>query len=139
MERKFSIGRLSEDAITIPTDCNPRYDPPTPRKQRMLETVINTLQKHLSVFMRSGVSKYQSQITLTIADFNVDYPSTYILVEPPGHLFTVTLHNPQDYDSDLYEREGEYPLREVRVKPHHKDLLEKIRKHGIVRKVTLAP
>jgi hypothetical protein len=139
LEKRFLDTPVISDVLTIPTDCTPRYDPPAPQKERMLQTVVSTLKKQLSSFVRAGVWKYPSGVRLTIADFNVDYPSTYILVEPPGHLYSVTLHNPQDYDSDLYERQGEYPFGEIRVRPHHRPLLAKIRKHGIVRKITLTP
>lgn len=139
MEQIFSGSSLIEDALVIPTDCTPHYDPPTPQKERMLQTVVSTMQKQLSSFVRMGAATYPQKVTLTIADFNIDYPSTYILVEPPGHLYTVTLHNPQNYESDEYEREGEYPLGEIQVKPHLKPLLAKIRKHGVIREIVLTP
>jgi hypothetical protein len=139
VDRKFAAGPLITDTLTIPTDCTPRYEPLTRQKGRMVETVVSTLQKRLSAWMQRGIATYPREVTLNIADFNVDYPSTYILVEPPVELYTATLHKVSDYDSDEYERDGEYPLGEIRMKPHMKDLLEKIRKHGIVRKIVLTP
>ena len=138
-DRRHFVGGTMKDTLTIPTDCTPRYDPPTPQKERKLQTVVTTMQKQLSSFVRIGAAKYPREITLIIADFNIDYPRTYVLVKPPGELYTVTLHNRQDYDDDLYEREGEYPLGSLRVTPHLKDLLAKIHKHGIIRKIVLTP
>jgi hypothetical protein len=77
------------------------------------------------------------EVTLIIADFNIDYPYTYIMVEPVNEVYRVTLHDPQNYDSDEYEREGEYPFGEEYSVS--KELLEKIHKHGIIRKITLTP
>jgi len=138
---RFKGSQVITDTLTIPTDCTPRYDSPTPQKERMLRAVVTTMEKRLSSFVRTGAAQYPKEVTLIIADFNVDYPSTYILVDLPGELYTysVTLHDPQDYDSDQYEREGEYPFGNIRIKPEHKELLAKIRKHGIVRKIILAP
>jgi len=139
VDRKFLTGSLIEDTLTIPTDCTPRYDPPTPQKERMLQTVVNTMQRELSWLVREGIANYPNEVTLIIADFNVDYPSTYLLVEPPGNLYTVTLHDPEHYESDKYERGGQYPSRNIQIKPHLKPLLAKIRKHGIIRKIVLTP
>ena len=139
VDLRFSTGPLIEGTLTIPADCTPRYDPPTPEKARKLQTVVSTMQKQLSSLVRMGAARYPPEITLIVADFNIDYPSTYVLVEPAGDLYTLTLHNPEDYDSNLYEREGEYPLRWVRVAPHLRDLLGKIRRHGIIQKILLTP
>lgn len=132
-----------KDALTVPTDCTPRYDPSTLQKERMVDTIVSTLQNQLSSLVRSGAAKYPKEVKLIIADFNVDYPETYVLVEPAnnfaGDLYTVTLHDPKDYDSGEYERDGEYPLGQKTVKPYLKPLLKKIRKHGIAKKITITP
>lgn len=138
-DRQHFVAGAMKDTLTIPADCTPRYDPPTAEKARKLKTVVSTMQKQISSLVRMGAARYPPEITLIVADFNIDYPSTYVLVEPAGDLYTLTLHDPEDYDSDLYERQGEYPLRWVRVAPHLRDLLGKIRRHGIIQKILLTP
>jgi hypothetical protein len=134
----FVSANVLKDSLSLPADCTPLYDSLMPFKERMLETVVSTMQKRLSAFAQRGIAKYPKEVTLIIADFNVDYPSTYVLVEPPDNsIYSVTLHNVQDYDSVAWEREGEYPLGGISMQSHHKPLLEKIRKHGIVRKIVL--
>ncbi len=137
MDELFATKPIIKDTITIPTDCTPHYDPPTPQKELMLQTVISTMQKQLSDFVRLGIWKYKGEVTLIISDFNIDYPSAYILVEQTKDVFSVTLHDPQNYDSEEYEQTGEYPFGQVYNTS--KSLLIKIRKHGIVRKIVLTP
>ena len=72
---------------------------------------------------------------LIIADFNIDYPYTYVIVEPDLKDFLVTLHDIQDYDSEAFEREGSYPFN---VLYEISDQIEKkIREHGIIIDVKL--
>jgi len=137
MDELFATKPIIKDTITIPANCTPHYDPTTPKKELMLRAVISTMQKRLSEFVKIGVAKYPRELTLIIADFNIDYPSTYILVKQTKELYSVTLHDPQNYDSDEYEQSGEYPFGGVYNKS--KSLLAKIRKHGITRKIVLAP
>jgi hypothetical protein len=134
---QFESIRIIKDTLIMPANCTPQYDPMTAHKELMINTVAGTVQKQMSETVRLGISKYPMEVTLIIADFNIDYPYTYILVEPVNKVYSVTLHDPQDYDSDEYEREGEYPFGEEYSVS--KELLEKIKKHGIIRKIILTP
>jgi len=125
------------DTLVIPKDCTPNYDPASPKKEIMLKTVVGTIQIKLSNFVRQGIAKYPRNLTILIADFNVDYPSTYVRVEGINEVYSVTLHDFENYDSDQFEREGEYPFGEVYNKS--KELLAKIHKHGIRREITITP
>jgi len=129
---RFEGGQVITDAVTLPTDCAPQYDPPTPEKERMLRTVVDTIQWQLEEFVRLGVASYPRALTLIVANFNVDYPSTYVLVESPRELFKVDLQHPQHFD-DVKSYKYLYPVGEIPIEPHHEDLLVKIHKHGIVR------
>ena len=129
----FDSKDVIEDTLTVPSDCTPHYDPTTPKKELMLRTVISTVQKELSSWVRQGIAKYPREITVIIADFNVDYSYTYVLVKQTNDVFSVALHDFQEYDSDEYERDGEYPFGTIYNTS--KSLLEEIRKHGIVRKI----
>jgi hypothetical protein len=134
---QFETGIVIKDTLIMPKDCTPIYEPTTPKKELMLQTVVSTMQKQLSDFLRMGIAKYPKEVTIIIADFNIDYPYTFVWVEYTKNLFIVTLHDPNDYFSDKDERDGEYPFGEEYNKP--KSLLEKVRKHGIIRKIVLDP
>jgi len=137
--RYFETGTVIKETLTMPEDCTPNYDPSSPQKELMVRTVVSTMQKTLGRWAKTSIKKYPAEVNIIIADFNIDYPSTYVLVKPGDELYSVTLHDPQDYDSDEYEREGIYPLGERRVEPGMENLLAKIRKHGITRKIVLMP
>ena len=135
MRRRLAEEPVITTTLTVPPDCTPRYDPPTPRKKLMLRTIVNTIYKTTRNWREKGLVDYPCELTLIIADFNIDYLYTYILVEETNDLFKVTLHNPRDYDSDEYERSGWYPRGMVHVKP--KSLLEKVRRHGIKKEINI--
>ncbi len=135
IDNRFIDKSVINDTFTIPSDCTPRFDTTTPQKELMLRTIVSTMKNQLGDFVKLGIWKYQGEVTLIIADFNIDYPETYILVEPMKKVYGVRFHDPENYDSDEYEREGEYPFGEEYS--ISKELLAKIRKHGIIQKITL--
>lgn len=135
MKKRFAEGPVITTTLALPADCTPKYDPTTPKKELMLRTVVRTVQDHLDDWAKKNIAKYPRDLTLVVADFNVDYPRTYILVEQTNKVYRVSLHNPQDYDSDEYEREGYYPFGE-QYNPA-KSLIEKIRRHGIRKEIIL--
>jgi len=136
-KKLFENQDVIEDSLIVPSNCSPYYDVATAQKELMLRTVTSTVQKQLNSWHKQGIVKYPRELTLIIADFNIDYSSTYILVEETKKLYSVTLHDPQSYESDEYERIEEYPFGEIYNKS--KSLLGKIRKHGIIRKIMLNP
>jgi hypothetical protein len=135
MEKRLEDASVITDTLTLPTDCTPHYDQPTPRKELMMRTAVKTVQGHIEDWARKSIAKYPREVTLVIADFNIDYLMTYILVEPMNKVYRVHLHNPHDYDSDEYERGGWYPFGE-QYNPA-KSLTEKIRRHGIRKEIIL--
>jgi hypothetical protein len=135
MEERFAEGLVMTTTLTLPADCTPKYDPTTPEKELMIDTVVKTVQKHFDSLVKLGIAKYPRELTLVIADFNVDYPMTYVLAEPKNKVYRIYLHTQQDYDSGEYEQGGAYPLSEA-YNPA-KSLIKTIRKHGIKKKITL--
>lgn len=131
--RYFESGDVVKDNLTMPADCTPRYDPMTAQKELILNTIISSMKKTFSRWMQTGIATYPHEITLVISDFNIDYPWVFVLVEDNNKLYRVTLHDPQDYD----KIEDEYLFDEEYNKSN--ELLTKIRKHGIIRKITLDP
>jgi hypothetical protein len=133
--QQFSAGAMS-DVVALPRDCTPQIAAPTPQKTRMLQAVKNTVEMEYRWLSRSGAIPAPRAFTLTIADFNVDDPWTYVLVEPGGKVLHIMLHDPQAYDSDEYERSGEYPSGEV-YRADLAKLRARIRQHGIIHRFTV--
>ncbi len=141
--RHFESGAIVKDTLTIPVDCAPRYDPPTPKKELMVKTVISTMRKLLNNFASGGIAKYPKEVKLIIADFNMDYPFTYVIVEPVKEVYIIRLHDWDNYDSDEYERDGDYPIGAATMKSISdrglSEIYNEMRSHGIVRKIAIAP
>lgn len=133
----FKSGTIIKDSLTLPTDCTPKFNPMTPQKELMIKTILSTIKKQFEHHIKIGIAKYPKKLTLIIADFNIDYPETYVIVKETNDIYGMVLHKFSDYDSDEYEREGEYPSAPEFHLSENK--IEKIRKHGIIRKIVLEP
>ena len=128
----FESGEVFNSTITISNDCSPKYDSTDAHKELMLATVVETMREQLHAI------KGTLNDTITIANFNVDYPKTYVLVEPADRfLHIVTLHNETDYDSKEFEEQGGYPYGQRDINSVSKTLIAKIRKNGIVKTIDL--
>ncbi len=137
--RHFESGAIAKDTLTVPADCTPRYDPATPKKELMVKTVESTMQKLLNHYASRGLAKYPKEVKIIIADFNMDYPFTYVIVEPVREVYRITLHDWDNYDSDEYERDEEYPTGEATMKSISDEGLAEMRNHGIIRKIAIGP
>ncbi len=135
----FIGGTISKTSFVIPPTCEPHYDAMAAQKELMLRTIVKTMQEYLGSRIRMKRWTGPRTVTLTIANFNTDYPGTDILVKPSGTLYTVDFHKPEDYTSDEYERNGWYPVRDLFPKSDYQDLEAKIKKYGISRRISIAP
>ncbi|MBI4525849.1 MAG: hypothetical protein HY695_18790 [Deltaproteobacteria bacterium] len=131
--RRFETGPAIKEILLIPTDCTPRYDPPTPKKKQMIELIMKTIKNHLSGLRQLGINNYPPQVSLLIADFNEDYPYTFVLIERPHEIWEVSLEDPNGGKSQTYRAASNPDLAE------DKQIIAKIRKHAIKRKITLEP
>jgi hypothetical protein len=124
---------FTDTVLTLPSTCPSSLEPSNPTKQKMVETVFKTVYWLLKRDKISG-----SPWTIFVADFNVDYPGTYVLIEgnQSRNLIYVNLHDPKDWESKEY-LSGPYLYVERRIYPNYKDWFSKIRKHAIIRKINL--
>lgn len=136
-KNRFKSGTIFKDTLRVPSDCTPRYDPPTLKKELMVKTVVSTMKMLLNHYASKGIAKYPPEVKIIIADFNTDYPFTYVLVEPVKEVYRITLHDWNNYDSDEYERAGEYPTGEASMDAISDSGLSEIRSHGIVRTIAI--
>jgi len=123
--------------LTLPNACPLELDPLTPEKGRMIQTVVETMEKQL----RLPIFNFPDEVTITIADFNVDYPLTYVLINQPSatEMVVVYLHDPDDWDGEKDPFKNEYRAVFRRIGPEHRHLLARIKEHGIIRKIVIKP
>jgi hypothetical protein len=121
--------------IQIPADCTPHFLPETPLKTQMLDLVTSSIAKELQVFNKyNGVgAHYSGGIRIVIANFNTDYPETYVTIPSIGLVFTVTLHASIAPLADL-PTDG-YEMVEIYGEENKARANEKIQKYGIDREV----
>jgi hypothetical protein len=138
--REFSAGDARDETLTIPTDCTPRYDPPTPEKQHMLDAVVRTMQREVTVYSPPRTPAELGNpktVTFIIGDFNVDYPWVYVFVEQPEAVYELALHDPDGRDEAAYQSRSEYLYRTIESKSERDRLIPKIRAQGITRTIVL--
>jgi hypothetical protein len=135
--KRIETWDLHKDYMLMPIDCTPRYDASTSKKELMIQTIVNEVRHIYSDDNRPGheVSRVP-ELTLIIADFNIDYRNTEVIVEPFGKVLRLALHDPQNYDREDYEAGG-YTWVEI-YGPSH-DAVKAIREHGIVKKIRRTP
>lgn len=135
--RHFETGPIIKTSMIVPEDCTPRYDPMTPRKEVLIDAIVTTVQKMLRRYAIEGRRVYPDRMTLLIANFNLDYQSTFVIGEPIKAVYTVTLHDEHDYQGDEYGRDGEVLTGERTMSVFSKETLREVRRHGIVREITI--
>lgn len=137
LDEKFASSSVIQDTLTMPANCEFHYDPDTREKQRMLDKVVQAVQATLaSAAPTESGSRYPAHVKLTVANFNVDYPYAYVLVEEPQLLFSVALHDPNDSDEAAYQA-GDYWVGQQYGKQKLARITPNIRVHGITRTIVL--
>jgi hypothetical protein len=119
---------------TLPKDCTPKATEKTPLERDMLAAVEQTVRLKLSRWNKQSFSNYSSPLRIIIADFQWHYPETVVFVPETQETIVVTLHNPMNPLEDGDLKEGDLPMG---IRPYHPGVIEKIRKHGIVRDIRL--
>lgn len=122
--------------FVTPRDCTPRFDKTTKLKRFILKEIEREMdERHRNPPLDAVINRpiLPKQVKIIIANFNVDYSRTFVLVPNEGSVEEVkwrrvsyTLEGERLYDNRF--RAG--PVRGDFVT---EDLIRKILKHGIVR------
>lgn len=114
-----------------PRTCQPKIKTETPFKRFMLKLIEASMVQELTMFQETGSQK------IIIANFNPSDPETLVLVPSKGYLFYVSLQPSSDPFSDIFLRQGEFPIGEVYGTRRIRELSPLIEKYGIVRYIKL--
>lgn len=132
---EFERG-VVEAMIPLPRECNPRFDPTTPEKERTVETVIGSVSNFLLSSYLAG-EQVPREVIITVANFNADYPHAYVLIEPLRVVYIVALRDPKDYANLAYRRGEGYLVGEIYNRWETSHYIRKIRAHSIIRKTVV--
>lgn len=75
-------------AVTLPTTCEPRFQPDSPLKAEMRAVLMASLTNAVRTWGRRPAG---GQVRMTIADFDVDYPEAFALRQDTGEVLRVAL------------------------------------------------
>jgi hypothetical protein len=140
LQARFVKGPVISIELTLPSTCGPHYDPPCAEKDRMVSNVVATIRQLLRWAVEhptETLPAYPDEVHVAIADFNVDYPDTYVLVEGTNQVFGVALHDPDGKDEPAYQQSANYAVSQEHGKENLARLIPKIRTHGIGRTIVL--
>jgi len=104
--------------LMVSSDCTPHFDSDTPLKERMLLSIQAVIAQSLSDFNRSGVSNYSRRLTIVLANFNVDYPTVFVLLRETREIFGVHFGSyfPQPDEISVYPIVRTYQIEALRPK-----------------------
>ena len=133
--------------MKIPADCTPHFQPDTPEKIQMLNKLTKSVADAIDAWQKLPYypekKTYPNPLKIIIANFNLDYPGTHILIpatrEVLGAVFLADSQNP--FNQSVYD---DYQV--VPVIPNEGETYEdvyrgwspQIEKYGIVREINLA-
>lgn len=132
---RFSSKQVEKIAIDIPRDCVMSF-PSSNEKTSKLNAVVSTLNYLVSEANHSASSPtYIVPLTAVVANFDTYYPSTLVYIEETGEVYSIGLHNSDNYfdDSDL---RGNLLPDIVGHFRSDNSLVKKIKKYGITVQVT---
>ncbi len=125
-----------EISILLPANCTPHPLPTEPLKTLMLSVVEKTIANQI-LSVESDKVKPGSNVRIVIADFDPDYPWTYVFVPETGEMWIVSLRSKSDPFGDQAISDGEYPAGLVYSKRWIATLKEKLASFGIVRQIEI--
>jgi hypothetical protein len=104
--------------LTAPSDCTPRFDPDTPLKERMLDSIRTAVAERLSDFNKNGISNYSMRLGILMGNFNADYPRAFVLVAETGEIFGINFgsYYPQPGEVYVYPIFRPYEIEALRPK-----------------------
>ena len=123
-----------ETSILLPANCTPHLLPTEPLKTRMLDVVEKTIANQLLSVDNDKV-KPGSNVKIIIAEFDTDYPWTYVFVPETNEMWIVSLRGKSDPFGDQAISAGEYPSGLVYNKDWIETLKGKLAAFGIVRQI----
>ncbi|WP_296450695.1 hypothetical protein [Phenylobacterium sp.] len=94
--RRVYGGRSERVRLELPTACEPRFDPDTPQKAEMRQTLMGSLTNAVRTWGRRPAG---GLVRMTVANFNIDYPEAFALRQDTGEVLRVSLlsNDPASY------------------------------------------
>lgn len=136
--KQATEGGSETVTLQVPAGCVPKFRADSTLKQRMLATVEHTIAKQLAASNRNGGTNYPQSVQLVIADFNIDYPETQVLIPSTGEVFHVAFRDAADPIGRTFMAQGEYPVAEELNHEEALAVASKILMYGLRRNIRVA-
>jgi hypothetical protein len=74
--------------VTLPMNCEPRFEPETPLKAEMRAALLSSLSTAVRTWGRRPAG---GQVRMTLANFDTDYPEAFALRQDTGEVLRISL------------------------------------------------
>lgn len=135
-KQKFFSGQIKKFDYTIPKQCVMSF-PPSPEKTAMLNTIVNTMTDFVKQVDQRTQFQYPTPLHIVIANFDVDYPRTFVYIPETREVYNLTLHDITNYFGDTFLKDG-YPLSLVNYFSKDSPFVKKILKYGIYKTIDIS-
>jgi hypothetical protein len=138
-KRRMAFGNnlTVTDRLVIPRNCVPESFESSSEKELFVKAIVETMVGYLRRDIKEGWRKYPDKVHLLIANFNVDYPKTYVIVDETKNAFVINLHdthNIAEYDDMTWIGRGMLGISSETLSD---SIVTKVRKHALVKEVKL--
>jgi hypothetical protein len=138
VEPDLTNPSIEGGVLTMPADGVPRTAEDGAAKERMRHALLSSVREQLSWNVARRGEKLPPSVTLVVADFNVEDPTAFVLVEDQDKVYEVYLFDPGDPTDPRY-REGPFLVWPVEGRPKAEARLRsKVRELGAAYEVTLS-
>lgn len=131
MQRKdrYFSGQITKVDFTIPSDCVMNF-PPSKEKTEMVDAIVKTMASFVEQVNREEQFEYPTPLHVVIANFDVNYPRTFVYIEETNEVYALALHDITNYFGDTFLKEG-YPFNLVNYFDKNSPFVKKIMRYGI--------
>ncbi len=134
-KRLVSVSAEKFD-FTIPRQCVMTF-PPSSEKTAMVNAIVNTMTDFVEQVNREEQFQYPSPLHIVIANFDVNYPRTFVYIEETHEVYALTLHDITNYFGDTFLKEG-YPFSLINYFSRSNPFVRKILKYGIHKEINIS-
>lgn len=131
---RFHSKSTENFVIDIPSKCAMEF-PPSEEKTGMVNAIVNTMSSFVVQVNKTEHYHYPIPLKIVIANFNVTYPRTFVYIETTGEIYSVELHNPDNYFDDTDLKHKLYPFNIVGTFHENNSFVRKIIKNGLPKEI----
>jgi hypothetical protein len=136
-QEQFSGPKIKTARLQLLSNCTPESDSEPNLRHRIFRAIESTMSHQLSLFNKLAGRHFPQKSQIVIGDFDLDYPSTFVLIKNTNEVWNVSLYDSVHPLSDADLNAGWFPSQQIYDPGETSALQDKIIKYGTVRDIVL--